>query len=290
MSNKLDGLLASDLSATPLSPVVGLRISGIDWRDPVDPMTATKIVDAFNRHSVLCFPDQDLSDEDQRRFAGLFGKADESERRPPQNPHGPVERGLMLITNIRENGKPIGHLPDGEMQFHSDGAHREAPYRATTLFAIKVTSRGGETLFANLNAAYEALPAAMKRRIEGLRTEIGYQYGTTNRDKPPREDPERPPAIHALVKTHPVTGRKSLYLGRLMTRKIVGLDSGESNALLAELFDYAEKPEFVYAHRWAPGHLLIWDNRAVNHARADFPADEIRLLRRCTVDGPDSEA
>jgi taurine dioxygenase len=290
MSNRIDEPRASALSATPLSPVVGLRISGIDWRNPVDPATATKVVDAFNRHSVLCFPDQDLSDDDQRRFAGLFGKADESERRSPHNPDGPVERGLMLITNIRENGKPIGHLPDGEMQFHSDGAHREVPYRATTLFAIKVTSRGGETLFANLNAAYEALPAAMKRRVEGLTTEIGYQYGTTNRDKPPKEEAEKPAAIHALVKTHPVTGRKSLYLGRLMTRKILGLKSSVSDMLLAELFEHAEKPKFVYAHRWSPGDLLIWDNRSVNHARADFPADEIRLLRRCTVGEPDSEA
>lgn len=276
----------SDISVTPLSPAVGAKIIGVDWRTSVDESTRKDVLDAFHKYCVLCFPDQDISDDDQRSFANVFGKADEKVRRPSHTSAMAPQSSLMLITNIRENGQPIGHLPDGEMHFHADGAHRNVPYRATTLFAIKVPSRGGETLFANLQKAYDALPESMQRRLEGLKTEVGYEYDTTTRQAHAEKGYNRPPAIHPLVKTHPVSGRKSLFLGRLMTRKVIGLGPDESEALLAELFDHAEKPEFVYAHRWTPGDLLIWDNRAVNHARADFSKDEIRLLRRCAVDEP----
>jgi taurine dioxygenase len=279
--------LSHKLAVTPLSPVVGARVDGIDWRQPVDGATGNEVVDLFNRYSVLCFPGQKISAEDQLRFANVFGKADAKFRKPPSEDfQGASQRGVMLVTNIRKDGKAIGFLPDGEMQFHSDGAHRNPPYRATTLFAIKIPTHGGETLFANLQAAYDALSDEMKRRIEGLQTRIIYRYDAVTRDLTDENDPTLPVAIHSLVKTHPGSGRKSIYLSRLMTRNIVGMDRAESDKLLEQLFDHAEKPEFVYAHRWTPGDLLIWDNRAVNHARADFPADQVRLLRRYTVSEP----
>ncbi len=276
------------IDVEPLSAVLGAAVRGIDWRNPVDAETAKAVRDTFTRYSVLCFPDQKLSSEDQVRFAGVFGKADSAFRKPPsQDFEGARQRGVMLVTNIRKDGKAIGFLPDGEMQFHSDGAHRVPPYRATTLYAIKITSRGGETLFANLYKAYETLSDDMKARLEGLKTRFVYHYDATNRDETEEDDPNLPSAEHPLVKVHPDSGRKSLYLSRLMTRNIVGMDRGESDKLLAYLFDHAEKPEFVYAHRWTPGDLVIWDNRCTNHARADFPADEVRLLRRYTVSEPE---
>lgn len=276
------------LEIEPLSPVVGAAVRGIDWRAPVDDATAHAVRRAFARHAVLCFPDQKLTPDDQLRFADLFGKADGAYRKPPSEDFaGARRRGVMLVTNIRKDGKPIGFLPDGEMQFHSDGAHRDPPYRATTLYAIKIPSRGGETLFANLAAAYEALPADMKARLEGLKTRTVYLYDALTREGTDEADPNLPSAVHPLVKVHPDTGRKSLYLSRLMTRNILGMDRAESDALLGFLFDHSEKPEFVYAHRWTPGDLVIWDNRCLNHARTDFPAEETRLLRRYTVSEPD---
>ena len=276
------------IDVEPLSPALGAAVRGIDWRKPVDDETARMVRDAFTRYSVLCFPDQKISSDDQVRFAGVFGKADSAYRKPPsQDFEGARQRGVMLVTNIRKDGKAIGFLPDGEMQFHSDGAHRVPPYRATTLFAIKVTSRGGETLFANLYKAYETLPEAMKVRLDGLETRFIYNYDATDRSEVREDDPRLPVAVHPLVKTHPDSGRKSLYLSRLMTRNIVGMDRAESDKLLDFLFDHAERPEFVYAHRWTPGDLVIWDNRCTNHARADFPAEETRLLRRYTVSEPD---
>jgi taurine dioxygenase len=278
--------VVSDIKITPLSPIVGARIDGIDWRDTADEAVAKAVNDAFLKHCVLCFPDQKITPEDQLRFARLFGAADGSFRKPPSESveDSVKKQGMMLVTNIRKNGKAIGFLPDGEMQFHSDGAHRKVPYRATTLYAIKIPTHGGETLFANLQAAYDALAEETKRRIDGLQTRIVYRYDATTRDGTDEDDTVTAgSAIHSLVKTHPGSGRRSLYLSRLMTRNIVGMERAESDALLDSLFEHAERPEFVYAHRWTPGDLVIWDNRAVNHARADFPADQVRLLRRYTV-------
>ena len=207
--------------------------------------------------------------------------------RPVRNEGKERERGIMLITNIRENGQPIGALPDGEMHFHSDGSHRDVPYRATTLYAVQIPSRGGETKFANLYEAYDALPEATKQRIEGLKAAYIYDVYATLRDQVKEDADNLSNAVHPLVKTHPETGRKSLYLSRLMTRNIVGMDRAESDRLLEELFEHAERPEFVYAHSWSVGDLLIWDNRCLNHARNDFPAEEIRLMRRVTVSEPE---
>jgi taurine dioxygenase len=276
------------IEVEPLSPVVGAAIRGVDWRQPVDARTADSVRAAFTRYSILCFPGQKLTPEQQLRFANIFGKGDGAFRKPPsEDREGARARGVMLVTNIRKNGKPVGFLPDGEMQFHSDGAHRDIPYRATTLYAIKIPSRGGETLFANLAASYEALSPAMPQRLEGLQTKTVYLYDAVSRDETQEDDPSLPSAVHSLVKTHPESGRRSLYLSRLMTRFIVGMERAESDALLAELFAHCERPEFVYAHRWNPEDLVIWDNRCLNHARADFPADETRLLRRYTVSEPD---
>ena len=272
----------------PLSPVVGAAIRGVDWRAPVDARTEDAVRAAFTRHSVLCFPGQKLTPEHQLRFANVFGKSDGAFRKPPsEDRDGAKQRGVMLVTNIRKDGKPVGFLPDGEMQFHSDGAHRDIPYRATTLYAIKIPSRGGETLFANLAAAYEALTPAMQTRLEGLKTRTVYLYDAVSREETREDDPSLPSAVHPLVKTHPDSGRRSLYLSRLMTRAILGMDRKDSDALLEELFDHCERPDFVYAHRWRPEDLVIWDNRCLNHARADFPAEETRLLRRYTVSEPE---
>ncbi|MGB0575652.1 MAG: TauD/TfdA dioxygenase family protein [Alphaproteobacteria bacterium] len=270
----------------PLSDVLGVAVRGIDLRQEVDEGTQDELQDLFARHCVLCFPDQKISAADQRRFAALFGRVDGAYRSKSSGDlKESATRGVMLVSNIRKDGKPIGSLPDGEMMFHSDGAHRQYPYRATTLFGIRIPSTGGNTLFANLQAAYDALSPEMKERIENLETQTVYDYAAQDRGTI-GEDSTLPRARHALVKTHPVTGRKSLYLSRLMTEKILDLDREESEALLAVLFDHAEKPEFVYSHKWTPGDLVIWDNRSTNHARTDFPEEEQRLLRRYTVSDP----
>ena len=269
----------------PLSAVVGASVAGIDLRRPIGDAAAAALRDAFAKYSVLCVRGQRLSATEHARFVDAFGPVDAGYRVRSGHGGGEVrKRGVMLVSNIRKDGVPVGSLPDGEMQFHSDGAHRDVPYAATSLHAIRIPSRGGDTLFANLAAAWDALEDGMKARLEGLRARHVYGYDDTFRDEAAGEnDANSSSATHDLVRIHPVTGRKSLYLSRLMTRYVVGMDRRESDALLGRLFDHVENPRFVYAHKWAVGDVLIWDNRCLNHARTDFPAEEDRLLRRYTI-------
>jgi len=267
------------------APALGARVTGLDLRQAIDDGTAQFLRDAFAEHAVLCVSDQKITPRDHAAFARLFGRVDSDATRLQENPdETSSRRGVMLVSNIKKDGVPIGVLPEGEMHFHSDGSHRETPYRATTLFAIKVPSRGGDTLFASMAAAFEALPVDLRDRLDGLNAHHVFNYNRTTREEM-RED--APVVVHPLVRTHPDNGRKSLYLSRLMTRDIVGMDRQESDDLLEFLFDHCEQPEFVYAHKWTPGDLVIWDNRCVNHARTDFPPEEPRLLRRYTVSEPE---
>ncbi len=273
------------LDISPLSPVVGAAVHGLDLRRAIDDRTAEHLREAFARHAVLCVHGQQITASEHARFVAVFGPVDTGYRvRSGARSDEVRKRGVMLVSNIRKDGKPIGSLPDGEMQFHSDGAHRDVPYMATSLHAVRIPSRGGDTLFANLAAAYEALDEETRDRIASLRVRNMYGYDDTFRDETMDEnDPNSSSATHDLVRTHPESGRKALYLNRLMTRHVIGMDRDESDALLARLFDHAERPEFVYAHKWAVGDVLIWDNRCLNHARTDFPRDEDRLLRRYTI-------
>lgn len=277
--------MTGTIDIRPLSDVVGAIVEGVDLTCPLDDTTADLLRDTFSRNSILCIRGQQLAASDQIRFGDLFGPVDSGFR--VRSGYGGQEtrnRGVMLVSNIRKNGEPIGSLPDGEMQFHSDGAHRDIPYAATTLYAIKLPSVGGDTLFANLAMAYDALDDDTKNRIDELQVRNLYGYDDTFREETTEEtESNTSAATHNLVKTHPVTGRKSLYLSRLMTRHVVGMDRGESDDLLNMLFDHAERTEFVYAHKWLMNDLLIWDNRCLNHARTDFPGSEERLLRRLTI-------
>jgi taurine dioxygenase len=230
---------------------------------------------------VILFRGQGLTEERQVRFAEKFG--------PPARIHtSQFVRGhpaVMLISNIREDGKPIGALPDGEMQFHSDQCHQERPAMASMLYAIEVPGVGGDTLFANGYLAYETLPDEVKRRIAGRRALNAYDYDNAATRRGSRLAEGVPSCMHPVVRTHPATGRKALYVNRLMTVRIEGLPERESDELLDYLFDHQERPEFVYEHVWRPGDLLMWDNRCTLHARTDFSPDERRLMRRVTILG-----
>jgi len=264
----------------PLSPALGAEISGIDLRDPIDAALRAKLLDAWHEHLIILLRDQVLDEDAQVRFAETFGPpAKITSGRSFSVKHPSV----MLISNIRQDGKPIGALPDGEMQFHTDQCHQAVPAKATLLYAIEIPSHGGNTLFANAYAAYATLPDDIKARIEGRRALNAYDKDSTQRTA--RYDNAASSCWHPVVRTHPATGRKALYVNRLMTREIEGLPHAESDALLEKLFDHQEQQQFVYEHVWRPGDLLMWDNRCTLHARTDFPAGERRLLRRVTILG-----
>jgi taurine dioxygenase len=235
---------------------------------------------------VIVFPGQNLSQEDFIRVTGYFGELGELSRPAKYFPKGysRLLPGIMLISNIRENGEPIGALPDGEMMFHHDMIHAEVPSKATLLYAVEIPSAGGNTLFASGYAAYDTLDPAIRDRLEGRKALHHYNYGSTQRGDS-RGTAAFAECAHPVFRTHEDTGRKAVYVNRLMTVGVVDMTTEESEPLLAAVFDHAEKREFVYEHVWRLGDLLLWDNRCSSHARTDFPSSERRLKLRTTVKG-----
>jgi taurine dioxygenase len=263
-----------------LSPALGAEIAGVDLRDPINAALKQQFLDVWHRHLVILLRDQTLDEDAQVRFAETFGAPAKITSGRTFSARYPC---VMLISNIRRDGKPIGALPDGEMHFHTDQCHQEIPAKATMLYAIEIPGKGGNTLFSNAYTAYETLPAELKQRIAGRRALNAYDKDSTLRTA--NYDNARSSYWHPVVRTHPATGRKALYVNRLMTREIEGLPRGESDALLQKLFDHQEQPGFVYEHVWSPGDILMWDNRCTLHARTDFSAGERRMLRRVTILG-----
>jgi taurine dioxygenase len=271
----------------PLSPALGAEVTGIDLRKPLDQATIQAIRDAFDQNVILCIRDQELSEDDQLRAAGYFGKV--HVRRKPANgrdPGGQFDTPFMLVTNIVENGKSIGVFGDGEMWFHHDTSYYPEPHRATLLYSMKLPSWGGNTCFSNMYNAYDNVPRALRDRLEGRKILQVHDYKRRERLDVDKIDLnsvrhyEQPIFI-----THPATGRKALYISRLMSARIEGLSREESDSALEQLFEISEDPAIIYEHEWRLGDLVIWDNWCSIHARKDFPREEPRLMRRLTIEG-----
>ena len=275
------------ISVVPLHPAIGAEIKGVDLSKPVDEATKAAIRKAFEDHVVVVFRGQDLNEETQLAAGSIFGKVAERKRPNVGNlPGGDYDTPFMLVTNIVENGKPIGAFGDGEMWFHHDTSYYPEPHRATLLYAVKLTTTGGETCFANQYKAYEMIPRALRDKLEGRKVLQMHDYKRRERlnldvvDLAKIRHHEQP-----LFITHPATGKKALYVSRLMSSRIEGLSREESESALEQLFDISEDPSIVYEHSWKLGDLVIWDNWASIHMRKDFPREEPRLMRRLTIEG-----
>lgn len=272
------------VTVTPIHPLIGAEISGIDLRHEISPADGAAIVKAWLDHGVIVIRGQNLDEHQQVLFSRLFGELIERPRpKEFRNEKGDAYQGYtMLVSNIRDDkGNPIGSLPDGEMHFHSDMSYIPTPSRATILYSIEVPKQGGDTVIASTTAAYDALDEDTKKLLAGRKALQGFMHGTTLREKNTLDKS----ASHPAVRIIPETGRKSLFISHLMTFAIDGLEKDQSDALLERLFRHMERPEFVYAHKWQVGDLLIWDNRSTIHARTDFSTSERRLLRRFATQG-----
>jgi taurine dioxygenase len=274
------------LDVVPLTEHIGAEVRGVDLRERPDDATVAAIYQAWLDHLVLVFPQQTLSQEDLIRVTGYFGELGELGRPPKYFPKGysKILPGIMMISNIRENGEPIGALPDGEMMFHHDMIHSAVPSKGTLLYSVEIPSAGGNTLFASGYAAYDTLDPAVRNRLEGRNATHHYNYGSTQKGDS-RGTEAFGECMHPVFRTNEDTGRKAVYVNRLMTIGVEGMSEAESLPLLSKVFDHAEKPEFVYEHVWRLGDLLLWDNRCSSHARTDFPTTERRLMLRTTVKG-----
>jgi len=279
------------LTIHPLHPHTGAEIRGADVSQPQSAEALAIMRQAWLDHCVLLWRDQTLDKDQQKNFVSYWGEVgSRANRLPAKNPRkleGPdYYDEAMLISNIRQDGKPIGVLPDGELWFHHDMCYSPRPNRASFLYAIEVPSTGGNTKFANMYKAYENLPQRLKDRVEGrtvLQVFDEIQDSRIDLASVNLEDVKH--CYQPMVIRHPETGRRALYVNRLMSHLVEGLNAAESDALLEELYEYTEDPALVYEHVWRPGDLLMWDNLCSIHARTDFPKEERRLMRRMTIAG-----
>ena len=275
----------SRISVHKLSPQVGAEIGGIELSAPLSDEIFAAIEHAWHQHGVLLFRGQNLDDIEQVKFAERFGPLAHTLKKY----EGTAHPAIMYVTNERKDGQYIGALPDGEMYFHSDMCYLEQPCMAALLHAISIPPEGGNTIFAGMYAAYDALPADLKSALDGRMAMNSYEPGYGASNAVARIDASATPNTrcyaHPIFRTHPATGRKSIYVNRLMTEYIVDMPRAESDALLKRVFDHQEQAQFQYEHRWQVGDVLIWDNRCTLHARRDFDDRYLRKLRRVTVKG-----
>jgi taurine dioxygenase len=278
--------MTANMEIIPLSDALGAEIRGVDLSQPLDDATASAIEAAWHEHIVLLFRDQDIDENHQTAFAARFGNVGTRARPPNRRPEGPdYNDAIMMVSNIKKDGQYIGSLPDGEMWFHHDMCYDPAPYKGTFLYAMELPSTGGHTLFANMYKAYDALDDGLKDRIRGRKALQIYDFATRETVNISGDITKYKHEIQPVSITHPVTGRRALYVNPLITARIEDVSEDESRATLDELFVFAENSEIIYEHEWRLGDLMMWDNWCSCHARTDFPAAERRMLRRCTVKG-----
>jgi taurine dioxygenase len=279
----------------PSGSAIGAEIAGIDVSVPLDATTFAKVEAALDAYAVVVIRDQKPAPAAFAAFSRRFGN-------PQVNVRAEVTDGALpeigWITNVTRDGKPLGSHDAGRY-WHSDLCYLEMPSKLTLLYALEVPERDGvvhgDTQFAGMAAAYDALPEATKRRLQGLKAANGYRYMWNKkahefgvrRVLSEKELEKYPPdAIHPVVRTHPTTGRKCLYVCEGYTHRILGIPEAESAELLQQLFSHAIRPAFVYRHKWRAGDILMWDNCAVQHkATFDYAPPLRRVMQRCTIEG-----
>jgi len=276
------------MDVIPTGAALGAEIRGLDLRTIGDADFAA-IHRAWVDHLVLLFRDQQLDDEDLIGFSRRFGKLDWA---PVQETGRRFVEGhpeIYVVSNVVENGVPIGSLGAGEAVWHTDMSYMPDPPKASMLYAIEVPRAGGNTGFVNMYAGYEAMPQVLKRRIDHLAIKHDGTYnsgGYVRQGVDAVDDPVTSPgAVHPLVCTHPESGRRVLYLGRRRNAYIMGLPLAESEALLDEIWSYATREEFTWYNHWRIGDLVLWDNRCTMHRRDPFDAEARRIMHRTQVKG-----
>jgi taurine dioxygenase len=288
------------VKAQPAGAALGADVEGVDLAQELGPETVDAIKQAWADHLVLRFRGQRLDDDQLMRFSAYFGELDWAPIIAAARVKVPGEdryvesaeegrRYISVISNIIENGKALGALGAYEAIWHTDMSYNPEPPCASALYALEVPPSGGDTGFANMYLAYETLPEALRRRVEGrLCRHDGSRNsaGELRRGFVEVTDPRQAPgADHPIIRTHPVTGRKALFLGRRRNAYIQGLDLAESEQLLDALWAHATRPELTWYQQWQVGDLVLWDNRCVMHRRDEFDPNSRRLMHRSQIKG-----
>jgi taurine dioxygenase len=282
------------LTVEPTGAILGATIRGIDLAQPIPEAEFARILHALGHYGVLRFPDQQLDIGDVKRFSELFGEIQGNPIAATEVTRPYPEVGIL--SNIKENGTYIGS-PDAGQDWHTDMSYRETMGFVNVLYGIRIPRRDGKPLggteFGNMHAAYEALPGEIKTKLDGMTVTHNFekfwehmrQHKASGRPAMTDEQRRRrPPVVHPLFLTHPITGRKTLYCNEGYATRINELSQADSDEMLDYLFRHQLEARFRYKHDWNENDLLIWDHLGTIHrAIADYGPDEIRLMRRCQV-------
>jgi len=268
---------------------LGAEVVGLDLSRPLSAHDFERLHRAHLDHHVLVFRDQHITPAQQVQFSRRFGPLQIHVLRNFQLAGHPE---VLIVSNIRENGEPIG-LGDAGHFWHSDLSYKETPSLGSMLHAQELPEEGGDTLFANQHTAWDALPDHLKREVEGLQAEHWYlaKYEELRQKNPFRpkltqaQIDEVKPVSHPVVRTHPETGRKALFVSEHFTTRILGISEQRSRELLDALFDHSTRAPYVYRHQWRPHDMVFWDNRSLMHLAAGCPDHLRRKLYRTTIEG-----
>ena len=286
------------LSFKPLHPLFAAEASGIDLTQPLGTEQVAEIDAGMNQHAVLVFRNQALDEDQQIRFAKSLGPLDLGLLKLKRNPSRFKHAELIDISNVgiddtvaaRDSAKIVGNIAN--QLWHSDSSFQRTRARYSMLQAITLPSWGGETEFADLRAAYDALPETLRREAEGRSAEHYALYSRIMLGDANYSDEQKsaiPPALWPLIETHAGSGRKLLYIG-IHCQRIPGMTLPEGRMLIMDLLEHATQPQFVYRHQWQVGDLVIWDNRATVHRGRRFDLGERRELRRTSTEDVDTPA
>jgi taurine dioxygenase len=281
------------MNITPTGKTLGATVTDLDLAQPLSGAAFGTLLRALGEHGALCFPKQTLTPHELKTFSEHFGGLQVSLTGGYTDPDTPE---VMVLSNIVEDGKPLG-LADAGQDWHTDMSYNDLIGFTNVLYGIKIPRRDGRplgnTVFANMHAAYDDLPDALKQRLDGMTAthdfnkfweEMRRRPGSTRPPLTAEQRAKRPPAVHPVFMTHPITGRKVLYCNPGYVIRINELPEAESDAVLKQLFAHQLQDKYQYAHQWTEGDVLMWDHIGTLHnAIPDYGPDEHRLIKRCQV-------
>jgi alpha-ketoglutarate-dependent taurine dioxygenase len=284
---------ASRLAVRKLHPALGAELRGIDMRQPLDADTFRELHDIWMEHLVLVFPDQHVTDAEHVNFTRYFGE--------PEIFHQKIIRServkeIFRVSNVDENNilmpadHPVAQQVALAQFWHTDSSYRQIPCTGALLHGVEVSRTGGETQFTNMYLVYDSLPDSLKQQIEGRKAQHNFGHMHTQAKLKPLTEEEKaamPAVWQPMVRKHPVTGRKSLYISPIYNDAIEGMASADARQLITELTEIAADPRFVYTHRWETDDVLMWDNRCTMHQVTPFDPRERRVMHRTTITGQD---
>ncbi len=281
--SKSEAAGACAVEVTAMQAPLGAEVRCGDLREIDDTGLAT-LRQAWLDNLVIVIREQALSDPELMAFGRRLGELDSAPLAKTGNEKARAHAEVIVVSNVMEDGKPIGVLRDAEVVWHSDNSYRDIPLSFSALYALEIPPTGGNTGFANMYRAYETLPDDLRERISTLKIKHDMTYNSAGdlRDgfKPVNDVRKAPGPLHSIVRTHAETGHNALYLGRRPNAYIDGLSVAESEELLDKLWAHATQAQFTWHHQWKVGDLLMWDNRCVMHYRAPFDAASRRVMHR----------